>query len=163
VNVVRLVEYSSFHTILQLNPKGNTFIVISVVQRGRFRGEHTKYLRMGTLNPREYANQFREELITDLYLEETLCCPNCVITYIDGDCEGCCFYSYDEEGENQRALILNCVFDFEEKGSSMKEVIDAWVDAVLKTMKEDALVEKWKTRFQSTGISSGIPVSPQHR
>jgi hypothetical protein len=112
----------------------------------------TNILEMDTLNPREYANKFREELIIDLRLNESLCCPNCIITYINGDQEGCCFYSYAEgsKPKKHRPLVLNCVFDYEEKGSSMKEVINTWIEAVLKLMEEDELVEKWKLRFQNT-------------
>jgi hypothetical protein len=98
-------------------------------------------LEMATKNPSEYANKFRADLIADLELSPSLCCPNCVITYVDGDQEGCCYYS--------RRRVLNCVFDFDEP-ISMKEVVREWVYAVLKECRRIGgaqLEAKWRARF----------------
>ena len=99
-------------------------------------------LEMVTKNPSEYANKFRADLIADLELTPSLCCPNCVITYVDGDQEGCCYYS-------RRGGALNCVFDFDEP-ISMKEVVREWVYAVLKECRRMGgaqLEAKWRARF----------------
>lgn len=98
-------------------------------------------LEMATKNPSEYANKFRADLITDLELTASLCCPNCVITYVDGDQEGCCYYS--------RRGKLNCIFDFDEP-ISMAEVVREWIYAVLKEIKREKGEEmeaKWRARF----------------
>lgn len=96
---------------------------------------------MATLNPSEYANKFRDELQKDLFLLPELSCPKCVITYVDGEREDCCFYANDGR--------FNCVFDFE-MPIKMKEVVQEWKDAVLKICKREQGLEleaKWRARF----------------
>lgn len=90
----------------------------------------------------KFANQFREELITDLELVSSLCCPKCIITYVDGNYEGNCFYA------DTRGKKLQCVYDFD--AGTMKEAIGEWIDGVLKTckrLKGDELVTKWRARL----------------
>jgi hypothetical protein len=93
------------------------------------------------VNPMKFANQFREELIADLELVPSLCCPKCVITYVDGNYEGNCFYA------DTRGKKLQCVYDFD--GGTMKEAISEWIDGVLKCLrgKDDELVAKWRARL----------------
>lgn len=98
---------------------------------------------MVIVNPEEFSNKFRDDLIKDLELVSSLCCPKCIITYVDGNYEGNCFYS-DENGKE-----LNCVYDFED--ISMKEVINEWIYGVLKIIRKEKgelLAGKWKTRFE---------------
>ncbi len=125
------------------------------------------------VSPYKFANQFREELIIDLKLCSTLCCPKCVITYVDGSVEGCCYYSvktsdsddcskscdsdssdYDCDESNH---ILNCVFDYDRYGilgeTTQKEVDLIWINAALKECKRfdetygiddgQSMYEKW--------------------
>ncbi len=88
------------------------------------------------VNPSSVANLFRSELIKDLNLVESLCCPYCVITYVDGDYEGCCYY--DSTG-------LNCVFEY--SNTPVEKVVGYWKEAVLKQMgrleDDGALLAKW--------------------
>lgn len=96
---------------------------------------------MATVNPSEYANKFRDELQADLCLIPRLSCPKCVITYMDGECEDCCFYARNGE--------FNCVFDFR-MPIKMEEVVREWQDAVLKMcLREQGkeLEAKWRARF----------------
>jgi hypothetical protein len=96
---------------------------------------------MSYLNPCEYANQFRAELQADLCLQQNLSCPKCVITYVDGEREDCCFYA--------RGGVLNCVFDFT-MPIKMEEVVGEWKDAVLKMCRREqgpALEAKWRSRL----------------
>jgi hypothetical protein len=91
-------------------------------------------------NPHLYANKFREELQADLRLLPELSCPKCVITYVDGEQEGCCYYT--------RTGALECAFDFEEP-IAMKEVVQEWIDAVLKAFRhERELMTKWTLCFK---------------
>jgi hypothetical protein len=100
--------------------------------------------------PYIYARQFGVELQADLGLSPQSHCPVCFITYLDGDLEGCCFYSFEKNSVGQRRRVLNCVYEFEER-ASMKEVIDTWIEGVFKACgyKDFDLVEKWKARFAS--------------
>ena len=96
---------------------------------------------MTTLNPSEYANRFRDELLVDLFLVPRLSCPKCVITYVDDEREDCCYYSRDGS--------LNCVFDFN-MPIKMEEVVQEWKDAVLKICRWEhgaELEAKWRARF----------------
>ncbi len=98
-----------------------------------------------SINPSEFANKFRSELIADLELVSSLCCPKCVITYVDGNYDGNCFYA-DENGTN-----LQCIYDFE--GCSMKEAISEWIDGVVKECRRrisDELADKWKERLTNS-------------
>lgn len=113
-----------------------------------------------TINPCKFANQFMTELIQDLQLMTTLCCPKCIITYVDNDQEGCCYYS-----ETDGKLELNCVFDYNIHGlfllckdTTEDEVNQLWIEAVLKECKhfdemndlseEQSLFEKWTEMFK---------------
>ena len=100
--------------------------------------------------PYIYARQFAAELQADLELSPETHCPVCFITYLDGDCEGCCFYSFEKNAVGQRRRVLNCVYDFEDC-ASMKEVVGEWMEGVYKVLarKDFDLVEKWKARFES--------------
>ena len=104
-------------------------------------------------NPFEYARQFQEELQVDLELYPQSHCPKCFITYVDGDLEGCCFYSYEEGSEKlpkkKRPIVLNCIYDYED-AEPLQRVIGYWIEGVMKALeaKENSvLVEKWKKRF----------------
>ena len=84
------------------------------------------------VNPSSFCNQFREELIRELGLMEQLCCPLCIITYVDVYQEGCC----GPEG---------CVFEYAEP---LENVVRYWKEAVLKEMArmedDGTLLAKWK-------------------
>jgi hypothetical protein len=103
--------------------------------------------------PYIYARQFATELQADLGLSPETHCPVCFITYLDGDVEGCCFYSYEKNSVGQNRRVLNCVYDFED-GASMKEVVDEWLNGVYKALsqKDFDLVERWKARFSSVPL-----------
>lgn len=104
--------------------------------------------------PHTYARQFQEELRKDLGMTDAYFCPRCFISYIDGDMEGCCFYTRDEDDPDK--FVLNCIYDFDDR-AKMKEVIDCWVEGALKALKskeEDELIEKWKAKFAATPYDS---------
>jgi hypothetical protein len=133
-----------------------------------------------TVSPYKFANQFCDELIKDLKLTSDLCCPKCVITYVDGSVEGCCFYSMKETGSDDSSHsdnsdseceesnnILNCIFDYDRFGlfgeTTQKEVDHIWIDAVLKECKkiddafgvehgQKSLFEKWTEIFKQVNI-----------
>ncbi len=81
---------------------------------------------MTVSNPEAFCAQFRDELIADLQLRASICCPKCVITYIGGAHTGDqCYYGYpddfsqpgsDDEYEStvEMNLELQCVFDYED-------------------------------------------------
>ena len=116
---------------------------------------------MPIVNPSDFCNQFRDELIADLKLSPSIVCPKCCITYI-GEYEDCCHYernddvsdSEDSEDEIITAEVLEkkytlvCAFDYCD--TDMKEVIDEWVEKLLKICHEvggDALQQKWKQKI----------------
>jgi hypothetical protein len=119
---------------------------------------------MPTINPYLFANKFKNELVVDFKINIESYCPKCLITYIDGYNEGCCFYSCDDsensdnsdsdsESDCEKNLILNCIYDFEckehEVEKVMKEAIQMWIEGVLKECKRideiegSELFEKW--------------------
>ncbi len=107
-------------------------------------------------SPYEFARQFQEELQTDLGISAASYCSKCFITYVDGDIEGCCFYSYEEGSEKlpkkRRPLVLNCVYDYED-AEPQKRVNGYWIEGVMKALDhkgDAALVEKWKARFANS-------------
>lgn len=100
---------------------------------------------MSVVNPCKYAQQFRNELIIDLELTPSLCCPKCIITYVDNWTDGCCSYSASKEP------VLNCIYDFE--NTNEEEAIREWQDGVLKMLRRyyrDDLEEKWRQYFANT-------------
>jgi hypothetical protein len=122
---------------------------------------------MLTINPSLFAHQFLDELVKDFKIDLKHSCPKCLITYVDGYNEGCCFYSCEDsensedsdseadcESESNKQMILNCIYDFECKESEvekiMKEAIQMWSEKVLKECKRldenegSELFEKWK-------------------
>ena len=100
--------------------------------------------------PYIYARQFGTELQVDLGLSSGSHCPVCFITYLDGDLEGCCFYSNEKNAVGQNRRVLNCVYEFEER-ATMKEVVETWLEGVYKVLaqRDFDLVEKWKSRFEA--------------
>jgi hypothetical protein len=102
---------------------------------------------MPTTNPQEFCAQFRDELHRDLGYTPSLCCPKCVITYIDTGYEGDCYH----DSEDNMAIV--CAFDYED--TPLTEVIGYWKEAVLKCCRfaegEDpektGLTEKWRQRL----------------
>lgn len=137
-----------------------------------------EYEDKNTVSPYKFANQFRDELIKDLKLNSEYCCPKCIITYVDGSIEGCCFYSVKESGSDDSSHydssdseceesnnILNCIFDYDRFGlfgeTTMKEVNNIWMESVLKECKKideafgvedgnESLFEKWMKNFQTS-------------
>ena len=121
---------------------------------------------MAVSNPEAFCAQFRAELIADLGLRESICCPKCVITYIGGGHTGSsCYYDYPddfshpdsdaEEGEEAEVppLELRCVFDYE--NTAMKDVIRWWIEAVLKECEKvggTPLKEKWSVMLQNYSL-----------
>lgn len=112
-------------------------------------------------NLSEIVYQFRAELIHDLQLTESLVCPRCCITYVDGNLEDACRYeplddsaSVDSDEPITQEVLntkyhLICVFDFYD--TPITEVITAWREKLLTHCAEiggDALRDKWvmKTR-----------------
>ncbi len=115
---------------------------------------------MTVSNPEAFCAQFRDELIADLQLRASICCPKCVITYIGGAHAGDqCYYDYpddfsqpdsDDEYEStgETDMELHCFFDYE--NTDMKDVIRWWKAAVLKACEKVggvALKEKWVAKF----------------
>lgn len=122
---------------------------------------------MPVVNPSEFCNQFRDELIADLELSPSIVCPKCCITYV-GEYEDCCHYERREDVSDaedseedsddeiitaevlEKKYMLVCVFDYYD--TDMKEVIDEWVEKVLKLCHAaggDALQQKWKQKISA--------------
>ncbi len=113
---------------------------------------------MSVSNPEAFCAQFRDELIADLQLRATICCPKCVITYIGGAHAGdACYYDYpddfsqpgsDDDSAELPEMVLRCVFDYED--TDVRDVIRWWKEAVLKECEKVggvALKEKWVAKF----------------
>jgi hypothetical protein len=96
-----------------------------------------------TTNPQEFCAQFRDELQRDLGYTPSLCCPKCVITYIDTGYEGDCYH--DGEGGP-----IVCAFDYD--NTPLPEVVGYWKEGVLKCCRfveeenpeKVGLNEKWR-------------------
>jgi hypothetical protein len=96
------------------------------------------------LNPSEFANKYRTQLIVDLGLCESITCPYCIINYPNGDYSGNCYY---EDG------AINCAYEY--KNTSIEKINKYWVEGVLKDCYRaggDELKSKWAVIFQRDGI-----------
>jgi predicted amidophosphoribosyltransferase len=103
-----------------------------------------------------FTKQFREELIKDLALSESILCPKCNLNYVDNWNEGMCRYeceesdSSEEEEEEEskipRKYEIVCVFDF--YNTPLKEVIDEWLRKLLRMCGDDEeLKNKWQQKI----------------
>lgn len=82
------------------------------------------------------ATQHRAELLIDLELMPSLCCPKCVINYIDPDYDDSC-------------LADCCQYEFEAPTSHM-EILQEWIEDVLREAYRTAgirLYSKWAERL----------------
>ena len=120
---------------------------------------------MPTVSPKEFANQFRAELIADLNLSPSITCPTCCITYV-GEYDDCCRYERigdsDSDSDAVTAEVLAteyelvCVFDFED--TPMKEVLDEWTERLLKdcyAVGGDELRQKWAKKIEDARAAFG--------
>ncbi len=122
---------------------------------------------MTTIDPSEFAKQFREELIADLGFSPSILCPKCCITYI-GEYDDCCRYeridsesgseSDLEEDEDEvitkeileKKYRLACVFEY--YGTDMKELLNEWAEKLLKDCYRiggDELKQKWEQKINA--------------
>jgi hypothetical protein len=100
-----------------------------------------------------FTKQFREELIKDLELSESILCPKCNLNYVDNWNEDMCRYECEdseEEEEDEPKISKNyqvvCVFDF--YNTPLKEVIDEWLRKLLKMCGDDEeLKDKWQQKI----------------
>jgi hypothetical protein len=113
---------------------------------------------MLTVNPTEFVCQFRDELIRDLDLNESILCPKCCITYV-GEYDGCCRYErasdsdYDSDDPITAEVLatkyeLVCIFDYED--TPMSVVLNAWTEQLLKdcyAVGGDPLRQKWAKKI----------------
>jgi len=101
-----------------------------------------------------FTKQFREELIKDLELSESILCPKCNLNYVDNWNEDMCRYervegdSESDEEKNARYEIV-CVFDFYD--TPLKEVIDEWLRKLLRMCGDDEeLKNKWLHKIENS-------------
>ncbi len=108
-----------------------------------------------------FTKQFREELIEDLSLSESILCPKCNLNYVDNWNEDMCRYECEDEDSDSeeeeesykpkehkiiKKYEVVCVFDFYD--TPLKEVIDEWLRKLLRMCGEDEeLKNKWQQKI----------------
>jgi hypothetical protein len=102
-----------------------------------------------------FTKQFREELIKDLELRESILCPKCNLNYVDNWNEDMCRYERvegdsesdeDEDEEKNARYEVVCVFDFYD--TPLKEVINEWLRKLLRMCGDDEeLKNKWQQKI----------------
>jgi hypothetical protein len=99
-----------------------------------------------------FTKQFREELIEDLALSESILCPKCNLNYVDNWNEDMCRYECEEESDSEevpKKYEIICVFDFYD--TPLKEVIDEWLRKLLRMCGEDEeLKNKWRQKIENS-------------
>jgi hypothetical protein len=94
-------------------------------------------------NPEHFCNQHKKELIEDLKLTPSLCCPKCIVNYIDNTYEDSCRLEEIEEN-----MELVCQFDYYD--TKIETIIKYWITDVLKQCYEVGgieLYDKWIKKF----------------
>jgi hypothetical protein len=94
-------------------------------------------------NPEKFCNQYKKELIQDLKLTEKLCCPKCIINYVNNDYDDTCRLE-----ENDEIVELVCQFDYYD--TKMETIIKYWITGVLKQCYQVGgidLYAKWISKF----------------